>query len=70
LNTYAVNRFRFTLKHDPAYFKIIVTNPRKFFRELWSLIKNQIYVVKSKRHLSGFAASLKEAHTKLAPKPA
>ncbi|PPD58585.1 B12-binding domain-containing radical SAM protein [Dehalogenimonas etheniformans] len=70
LNTYAVNRFRFTLKHDPAYFKIIVTNPKKFFRELWSLIKNQIYVVKSKRHLAGFAASLKEAHTKLAPKPA
>ncbi len=70
LNTYAINRFRFTIKHDPAYFKIIVTNPKKFFRELWSLIKNQIYVVKSKRHLAGFAGSLKEAHTKLAPKPA
>jgi anaerobic magnesium-protoporphyrin IX monomethyl ester cyclase len=70
LNTYAINRFRFTLKHDPAYFKIIVTNPKKFFRELWSLIKNQIYVVKSKQHLSGFATSLKDANTKLAPKPA
>ncbi|MEN8614762.1 radical SAM protein [Dehalogenimonas sp. THU2] len=69
LNTYALNRFRFTLKHDPGYFKIVLTNPRKFFREVLSLVKNQIYVVKSKKHLSGFAISLKEAHAKLVSKP-
>jgi radical SAM superfamily enzyme YgiQ (UPF0313 family) len=70
LNTYALNRFRFTLKHDPGYFKIIFTNPRKFFRELLNLIKNQAYVVMSKRHLSGFATSLKDASIKMAPKAA
>jgi ABC-type maltose transport system permease subunit len=70
LNTYAINRFRFTLKHNPAYFWIIFTNPKKFFRELISLIKNQVYVIKSKRHLSGYATSMKDAKAKLTTVPA
>jgi len=42
--TYAVQRFRFTLKHNPAYFTTAFTEPRKFFRELWELIKYQAQV--------------------------
>ncbi|PPD58688.1 B12-binding domain-containing radical SAM protein [Dehalogenimonas etheniformans] len=42
--TYAVQRFRFTLKHNPAYFWTAVTDPGKFFRELWELAKFHIQV--------------------------
>lgn len=55
LGSYAMNRFRFTLKHNPAYFWIILTNPPKFWRELYSLVKNQFYVRKSKNHMLGYA---------------
>jgi len=37
--TYASQRFRFTLKHHPTYFLTAFTDPKKFFRELWELIK-------------------------------
>jgi len=42
--TYAVQRFRFTLKHNPSYFVTTFTHPRKFFRELWDLVKYQAQV--------------------------
>ena len=42
--TYAIQRFRFTLKHNPSYFWIIFTNPPKFFREIGDLIKYHSYV--------------------------
>ena len=42
--TYAVQRFRFTLKHNPAYFRTAVTDPKKFFRELYELAKFHIQV--------------------------
>ncbi|PPD57690.1 B12-binding domain-containing radical SAM protein [Dehalogenimonas etheniformans] len=42
--TYAVQRFRFTLKHNPAYFWTAITDPGKFFRELWELAKFHIQV--------------------------
>ena len=35
MNTFASNRFRFTIKHNLGYFKIIFTNPKKLFRNLW-----------------------------------
>ena len=37
--SYAFQRVRFTMKHDPSYFWTIITNPIKFFRELRELIK-------------------------------
>ena len=42
--TYAVQRFRFTLKHNPAYFKTAITDPKNFFRELWELVKFHVQV--------------------------
>lgn len=42
--SYAAQRFRFTLKHNPAYFWTAVTDPKKFFRELWELAKFHIQV--------------------------
>jgi anaerobic magnesium-protoporphyrin IX monomethyl ester cyclase len=55
--TYAVQRFRFTLKHNPSYFLTAFTDPRKFSKELWELIKyhtqvNGFYKVVKKK-LSG-----------------
>ena len=55
--TYAVQRFRFTLKHNPSYFLTAFTDPRKFSKELWELIKyhtqvNCFYKVVKKK-LSG-----------------
>ncbi|AKG54162.1 radical SAM domain protein [Dehalogenimonas sp. WBC-2] len=44
--TYALERFRFTLKHDPSYFLIIFTNPIKFLHELYKLIQTQTVLVK------------------------
>ena len=62
--TYAVQRFRFTLKHNPSYFLTAFTDPRKFFKELWELIKyhtqvNGFYKVVKKK-LSNGVGSLKE----------
>jgi radical SAM superfamily enzyme YgiQ (UPF0313 family) len=37
--SYAAQRFRFTLKHNPAYFWTALTEPKKFFSELWQLMK-------------------------------
>ena len=42
--TYAMQRFRFTLKHDRSYFWIILTNPTKFVKELIGLWKYQAQV--------------------------
>jgi len=42
--TYAVQRFRFTLKHNPSYFLTAFTDPRKFSKELLDLIKYHIQV--------------------------
>ena len=42
--SYASQRFLFTLKHDPAYFMTAFTDPNKFFRELWELVKFHIQV--------------------------
>jgi len=55
--TYAVQRFRFTLKHNPSYFLTAFTDPKKFSRELWELVKyhtqvNGFYKVVKKK-LSG-----------------
>ena len=68
--TYAVQRFRFTLKHNPSYFLTAFTDPKKFFRELWELAKfhiqvNGFYKVVKKK-LSGSSQALKEAPTTLA----
>ncbi len=59
--TYAVQRFRFTLKHNPAYFSTAFTDPKRFFRELWELVKyhaqvNGYYKV-VKQKLSGNRAA-------------
>jgi|GEM_PF-901821 len=45
-NTYSIQRFKFTLRHDPTYFRTVFTNPAKFFRELRDLIKYQSHVKK------------------------
>jgi len=63
--TYAVQRFRFTLKHNPSYFLTAFTDPRKFSKELWELIKfhvqvNGFYKVVKKK-LSGSSRTSKEA---------
>ncbi|KTB48892.1 Fe-S oxidoreductase [Dehalogenimonas alkenigignens] len=42
--TYAMQRFRFTLKHDKSYFWIIFKNPLKFLKELQGLWKYQAQV--------------------------
>ncbi len=42
--TYAMQRFRFTLKHDRSYFWIIFKNPVKFLKELHGLWKYQAQV--------------------------
>jgi radical SAM superfamily enzyme YgiQ (UPF0313 family) len=42
--TYAMQRFRFTLKHDRSYFWIIFKNPVKFLKELKGLWKYQAQV--------------------------
>ncbi len=42
--TYAMQRFRFTLKHDRSYFWIIFKNPLKFLKELHGLWKYQAQV--------------------------
>ncbi|PPD57691.1 B12-binding domain-containing radical SAM protein [Dehalogenimonas etheniformans] len=42
--TYAVQRFRFTLRHDRSYFWIIFKNPLKFLKELQGLWKYQAQV--------------------------
>ena len=65
--TYAVQRFRFTLKHNPAYFMTAFTDPKKFFRELWELVKyhtqvNGFYKV-VKKTLSSPAQAPKESVT-------
>ena len=62
--TYAAQRFRFTLKHNPAYFTTAFTDPKKFFRELWELVKYQAqvngYYKVVKQKLSGNQNVLKE----------
>jgi anaerobic magnesium-protoporphyrin IX monomethyl ester cyclase len=42
--TYAMQRFRFTLRHDRSYFWIIFKNPLKFLKELQGLWKYQAQV--------------------------
>jgi len=37
--TYAVQRFRFTLRHDPTYFMTAFTDPKKFFQEVCDLVR-------------------------------
>jgi len=41
-DSYAVQRFRFTFRHNPYYFLSAITNPKKFCYELWELIKFQV----------------------------
>ena len=59
--TYAVQRFRFTLKHNPAYFMTAFTDPKKFFRELWELVKYHTQV-------NGFYKVVKKTLSSPAPK--
>ncbi len=58
-NTYAIQRFRFTVRHNPSYFWIILSNPLKFFREIKDLIKNHLTINKLKKygHIQGGTAS-------------
>ena len=41
---YAIQRFRFTLRHDPGYFWTAITNPAKFAREMRELIRYHIHM--------------------------
>ena len=71
-NTYAIQRFRFTVRHNPSYFWIILRNPLKFFRELWALIKyhliiNKLYKILQIR-LSDSSSSSKDACAQITPK--
>ena len=42
--TYALQRFGFTVRHDPSYFWIILRNPLEFFRALRSLMKYYLMI--------------------------
>ncbi|APV43958.1 Radical SAM superfamily enzyme YgiQ, UPF0313 family [Dehalogenimonas formicexedens] len=72
--TYAAQRVKFTLKHNPAYFLTAFKNPVKFAREVGELIKfhgqvNKFYKTVQQK-LLGFAGS-KDSHLPvgISPKP-
>jgi len=72
--TYAAQRVRFTLKHNPGYFLTALKNPPKFARELWELMKyhsqvNKFYKTVQNK-LSGFGNNREDAlPLGIAPKP-
>ncbi len=73
-STYAAQRVRFTLKHNPSYFLTALKNPPKFAKELWELMKyhgqvNKFYKTVQQK-LTGFSDPKEESlPIGIAPKP-
>jgi len=43
--TFAIRRFRFMLRHNPAYFLMAFREPKQFFGSLTYLIKNYLNTI-------------------------